>query len=193
MESNIGFFGQFKYVFKGVARPRFFNRLSNQSNFSTIAYAIIMAIVSAVIFWGIMYLRCLGSNGLISQMQNVFKTIPQFTYSSGMMQFDDTTYFASEDNTTYYVIDSTVMNADRKFIDKVEIMVDWSNGVQVYTFNGQSITHIKAFGGTDTIRYSDLFKIIKMPPDFSSKDMDRIKVMDKDIIKKITFNNTLLR
>ena len=174
MESNIGFFGQFKYVFKGVARPRFFNRLSNQSNFSTIAYAIIMAIVSAVIFWGIMYLRCLGSNGLISQMQNVFKTIPQFTYSSGMMQFDDTTYFASEDNTTYYVIDSTVMNADRKFIDKVEIMVDWSNGVQVYTFNGQSITHIKAFGGTDTIRYSDLFKIIKMPPDFSSKDMDRI-------------------
>ncbi|MBO4776036.1 MAG: DUF1189 family protein, partial [Lachnospiraceae bacterium] len=114
MESSTGFFGQFKYVFKGVARPRFFNRLSNQSNFCTIAYAIVMAIVSAVIFWGIIYLRCLGSNGLISQMQNMMKKIPQFTYSSGLMQFEESTYFKDKDRNIYYVFDSTIMNGDRK-------------------------------------------------------------------------------
>ena len=175
MESSTGFFGQFKYVFKGVARPRFFNRLSNQSNFCTIAYAIVMAIVSAVIFWGIIYLRCIGSNGLISQMQNMMKKIPQFTYSSGLMQFEESTYFKDEDRNIYYVFDSTIMNGDRKeALDKVQIMVDWVNGVQIYTFNGQSITHIKALGGHDTIRYSDLFKILKIPPTFSSKDTDSI-------------------
>ncbi len=175
MESSTGFFGQFKYVFKGVARPRFFNRLSNQSNFCTIAYAIVMAIVSAVIFWGIIYLRCLGSNGLISQMQNMMKKIPQFTYSSGLMQFEESTYFKDKDRNIYYVFDSTIMNGDRKeALDKVQIMVDWVNGVQIYTFNGQSITHIKALGGHDTIRYSDLFKILKIPPTFSSKDTDSI-------------------
>jgi len=166
MESNIGLFGQFKYVFKGIIKPRFFNRLANQSTFKVVVYTIIAVIASAVVYWGIVYLRCLGSDGFITQTVNTIKTVPQFSYTGGQVKFEESSFIQLNEN-QYIVFNSEVDNADKAYIDKVEILTDWSNGKSVLAFNGKSITNINVVGMTSTVRYSDLANVIGLPNNFN--------------------------
>ena len=166
MESNIGLFGQFKYVFKGIIKPRFFNRMANQSTFKIVFYTIIAVIASAAVYWGIMYLRCLGGNGFITQTVDTIKTVPQFTYTGGVLKFEESTFIQVGEN-QYVVFNSDIDNADKAYIDKVEILTDWSNGKSVITFNGKSLTSINVVGMTSTLKYSDLANLIGLPNNFN--------------------------
>ena len=165
MESNIGLFGQFKYVFKGIIKPRFFNRLSNQSTFKVVVYTIIAVIASAAVYWGIIYLRCLGGNGFITQTVETIKTVPQFSYTGGILRFEESTFIQINEN-QYVVFNSEIDNADKAYIDKVEILTDWSNGKSVFAFNGKSLTSINMVGMTSTLKYSDIANIIGLPNTF---------------------------
>ncbi len=168
MESNIGFFGQFKYVFKGITKPRFFNRLTNQPNGKAVAYTILMGIVCAVIYWGIIYLQCLGGGGYLNQLKMYLNRIPNFTYGSGQVKFEETAEFKTKNNTNF-IFDSSVQTADWKYTNRVQIMSDWVNGVEIYTFNGSSLMHIGRFGGKKggkIYRYNDIFKILNLPANF---------------------------
>ena len=166
MESNIGLFGQFKYVFKGIIKPRFFNRLANQSTFKVVFYTIIAVIASAAVYWGIIYLRCLGGNGFITQTVDLIKTVPQFTYTGGILKFEENSYIQLNEN-QYLVFNSDIENADKAYIDKVEILTDWSNGKSVFAFNGKSLTSINMVGMTSTLKYSDLANLIGLPNNFN--------------------------
>ena len=165
MESNIGLFGQFKYVFKGLIKPRFFNRLANQSTFIVVFYTIIAVIASAVVYWGIIYLRCLGGNGFITKTVDTIKTVPQFTYTGGQLRFEENTFIQVGEK-QYVVFNSDIENADKAYIDKVEILTDWSNGKSVYAFNGKSLLYINVVGVTSTLKYSDLANVIGLPNNF---------------------------
>ena len=165
MESNIGLFGQFKYVFKGLIKPRFFNRLANQSTFKVVFYTIIAVIASAVVYWGIIYLRCLGGNGFITKTVDTIKTVPQFTYTGGQLRFEENTFIQVGEK-QYVVFNSDIENADKAYIDKVEILTDWSNGKSVYAFNGKSLLYINVVGVTSTLKYSDLANVIGLPNNF---------------------------
>ena len=166
MESNIGLFGQFKYVFKGIIKPRFFNRLANQSTFKVVVYTIIAVIVSAAVYWGIIYLRCLGGNGFITQTVETIKTVPQFTYTGGQVRFEENSYIQVNEN-QYVVFNSDIDNADKAYIDKVEILTDWSNGKSVFAFNGKSLTSINMVGMTSTLKYSDIANMVGLPNNFN--------------------------
>ena len=159
MEGNIGLFGQFKYVFKGLIKPRFFNRLANQSVFKIVVYTIIAVIASAAVYWGIIYLRCLGGNGFITQTVDTIKTVPQFTYTGGVVKFEENSYIQVSEN-QYVVFNSDIDNADKAYIDKVEILTDWSNGKSVFVFNAKSITSINMVGVTSTLKYADIANLI---------------------------------
>ena len=165
MEGNIGLFGQFKYVFKGLIKPRFFNRLANQSTFKVVFYTIIAVIASAVVYWGIIYLRCLGGNGFITKTVDTIKTVPQFTYTGGQLRFEENTFIQVGEK-QYVVFNSDIENADKAYIDKVEILTDWSNGKSVYAFNGKSLLYINVVGVTSTLKYSDLANVIGLPNNF---------------------------
>ena len=166
MESNIGLFGQFKYVFKGIIKPRFFNRLANQSTFKVVVYTIIAVIASAAVYWGIIYLRCLGGNGFITQTVETIKTVPQFTYTGGQVRFEENSYIQVNEN-QYVVFNSDIDNADKAYIDKVEILTDWSNGKSVFAFNGKSLTSINMVGMTSTLKYSDIANMVGLPNNFN--------------------------
>ena len=165
MEGNIGLFGQFKYVFKGIIKPRFFNRLANQSVFCVVAYTIIAVILSAAAYWGITYLRCIGNNGFINDSVAAIKELPDFSYSSGDLVFAESTYIQTGE-TQYMVFNSDVDTADKAYIDKVEILTDWSNGVSVLVFNKKSITSINVVGATSSLKYSDIANILGLPNTF---------------------------
>ena len=166
MEGNIGLFGQFKYVFKGIIKPRFFNRLANQSTFKVVFYTIIAVIASAVVYWGIIYLRCLGGNGFITQTVETIKTVPQFSYTAGQVKFEENSYIQINEN-QYVVFNSDIDIADKAYIDKVEILTDWSNGKSVFAFNGKSLTSINMVGAASTLKYSDIANIIGLPNTFN--------------------------
>ena len=170
MEGNIGLFGQFKYVFKGIIKPRFFNRLANQSTFKIAFYTVIAAIFSAVVYWGILYLRCLGGNGFLTQTVEAIKQVPQFTYTGGIVRFEENTYFQVGEN-QYVVFNSDIDVADKAYIDKVEILTDWSNGKSVLTFNGKTITSINVVGMTSTLKYSDIANMIGLPNVFNREGL----------------------
>jgi len=168
MEDRVGFFGQFGHVFKGVVKPRFFNRLSNQSNFSLVSYIIIMAFVSVVAFWGITYLKCLGGNGLINQTVNQIKEAPQFSYASGKMEFEESSFFkVGENQRINFVFNSTIADADKAYKDKVEILTDWTVGTTVIAFNGNSIAVISPFGGLFKFKYTNVFNVLQFPASFN--------------------------
>lgn len=173
MEGNIGLFGQFKYVFKGIIKPRFFNRLANQSVFCVVAYTIIAVILSATAYWGITYLRCLGNNGFINETVSAIKELPDFNYSSGDLVFAESTYIQTGE-TQYMVFNSDVDNADKAYIDKVEILTDWSNGVSVLVFNKKSITSINVVGATSSLKYSDIANILSLPNTFDKNGFIKI-------------------
>ena len=162
MEGNIGLFGQFKYVFKGIIKPRFFNRLANQSTFKVVFYTIAAVIASAVVYWGIIYLRCLGGNGFINVVVDNIKQVPQFTYTGGIVRFEESTYFQVGES-QYVVFNSDIDVADKAYIDRVEILTDWSNGKTVIAFNGKTITSINVVGMTSTLKYSDIANMIGLP------------------------------
>ena len=166
MESNIGLFGQFKYVFKGLIKPRFFNRLANQSTFKVVIYTIIAVIASAAVYWGIIYLRCLGGNGFITQTVDTIKTVPQFSFTAGTVKFEENTYIQLNEN-QYVVFNSDIDNADKPYIDKVEILTDWSNGKTVIVFNAKSLTSINMVGMTSTLKYADVADLIGLPSTFN--------------------------
>ena len=166
MEGNIGLFGQFKYVFKGLIKPRFFNRLANQSTFKVVIYTIIAVIASAAVYWGIIYLRCLGGNGFITQTVDPIKTVPQFSFTAGTVKFEENTYIQLNEN-QYVVFNSDIDNADKPYIDKVEILTDWSNGKTVIIFNAKSITSINMVGMTSTLKYADVADLIGLPSTFN--------------------------
>jgi len=134
MESNVGFFGQFKYAFKGIIKPRFFNRLTNPHGFGMAIYIAFMAIIAAAAFWGIMYLRCLGPEGFISQTKRSISNMPQFSYQSGEITFEEKTYITGIFN-TYFVFDSNVEKPDDDSISNDEIFTDWSIGHNLVVFN----------------------------------------------------------
>ncbi len=168
MEDRVSFFGQFKHVFKGVVKPRFFNRLSNQSNFSLVSYIIIMAFVSVIAFWGITYLKCLGGNGYISKTVNQIKEVPQFSYASGKMEFEESSFFkVGKNERINFVFDSTVADADKTYKSKVEILTDWNFGATVIAFNGNSISLILPFGGLFKFKYAGIFNILHLPSSFN--------------------------
>ena len=168
MEDRVSFFGQFKHVFKGVVRPRFFNRLSNQSNFSLVSYIVIMAFVSVIAFWGITYLKCLGGNGYISKTVDKIKEVPQFSYASGKMEFEESSFFkVGENERINFVFDSTVADADKAYKSKVEILTDWNFGATVIAFNGNSISLILPFGGLFKFKYAGIFNILHLPSSFN--------------------------
>ena len=166
MEGNIGLFGQFKYVFKGLIKPRFFNRLANQSTFKVVIYTIIAVIASAAVYWGIIYLRCLGGNGFITQTVDTIKTVPQFSFTAGTVKFEENTYIQLNEN-QYVVFNSDIDNADKPYIDKVEILTDWSNGKTVIVFNAKSLTSINMVGMTSTLKYADVADLIGLPSTFN--------------------------
>lgn len=166
MEGNIGLFGQLKYVFKGIIKPRFFNRLANQSTFKVVFYTIFAVILSAVVYWGIIYLRCLGGNGFITQTVETIKTVPQFTYTGGVLKFEENSYIQVGEN-QYVVFNSDIDTADKAYIDKVEILTDWSNGKSVFAFNGKSLTGINMVGMPSTLKYSDIANLIGLPNNFN--------------------------
>ena len=173
MESNIGLFGQLKYVFKGIIKPRFFNRLANQSIFKVVVYTIVAVIASAAVYWGIIYLRCLGGNGFITQTVETIKTVPQFTYTGGLVKFEENSYIQVNEN-QYVVFNSDIDNADKAYIDQVEILTDWSNGKSVIVFNGKSLTNINMVGVTSTLKYSDIANMIGLPNSFNREGLINI-------------------
>ena len=168
MEDRVGFFGQFRHVFKGVVRPRFFNRLSNQSNFSLVSYIIIMAFVSVVVFWGITYLKCLGGNGFINKTVEQIKEVPQFSYSSGKVEFEESSFFkVGQNQKINFVFNSTIADADKIYKGKVEILTDWTVGTTVIIFNGNSMSFISPVGGLFKLKYPSVFNILQFPASFN--------------------------
>ncbi len=174
MEGSVGFFSQFKYVIKGIAKPKYFNRLCNQSKPAFIIYTILMAIVSAAVYWGIIYLFAISPNGFVSQVKSLIQEedVPKFTYVDGKVTFAEKKHFGEDGK--FFIFDSTVDNADAAYIDKAEITVDWSNGVQVFIFNAQSITEIKQFGGTTSVKYADVANMLSLPNKFDREGLVRI-------------------
>ena len=174
MEGSVGFFSQFKYVIKGIVKPKYFNRLGNQSKPAFIIYTILMAIVSAAVYWGIIYLFAISPNGFLAKTTSFLKgdDVPSFTYDNGKVTFFEKRVIGEDGS--YYIFDSSVDNADAAYIDKAEITVDWSNGVQVLIFNGRSMTQIKKFGGTNSINYSDIAKMISLPNQFNKEGLIKI-------------------
>ncbi len=135
MEGNkIGLFGQFKNAFKGVAKPRYFNRMANPSAFGLGVYVFVMALISAVIFWGIMYLRCLGPEGFIAQTKRSISNMPQFSYSDGEINFEKKDYILGPFR-IYFVFNSEIDKADSASVSKDEIYTDWSVGYSLVVFN----------------------------------------------------------
>ena len=140
----------------------------------SIIYTILMAIVSAAVYWGIIYLFAISPNGFLSKTTTFLKgdDIPGFTYDNGKITFDEKKHIGEDG--TYFIFDSSVDKADAAYIDKAEITVDWSNGVQVYIFNGRSLTEIKKFGGTSSVNYADVAKMISLPNQFNKEGLIKI-------------------
>ena len=82
---GIGFFGQIKYILKGIIKPRFFNRLSAQSKGCMIAYMIIMTILSTVVYWGVNYLVTFTGSGFSEDLKQIASGLPEFEYSNGTL------------------------------------------------------------------------------------------------------------
>ncbi|MCR5848996.1 MAG: DUF1189 family protein [Lachnospiraceae bacterium] len=174
MEGSIGFFGQFKYVFKGVIKPRFFNRLGSQSKFCYIGYTVIMAIVSVIVFCGLLYLRTPGSEGFQAKVENAIKSAPNFSYSSGKVVFEENTVVQLGEK-SYLVFNSDIDVPDKDYYGKVEILVDWSTGVRVLIFNGKTIStrvFFKLF--KISVKYTDIANILGLPANFDRDGLARI-------------------
>ncbi|MCR4649286.1 MAG: DUF1189 domain-containing protein [Lachnospiraceae bacterium] len=135
MEGNrIGLFGQFKNAFKGVVKPRYFNRMANPSAIGLGVYVFVMALISAVVFWGIMYLRCLGPEGFIAQTKRAISNMPQFSYSDGEINFEKKDFILGPFN-IYFVFNSEIDKSDAASVSKDEIYTDWGVGYSLVVFN----------------------------------------------------------
>ena len=171
MDRRIGLFGQVKYVFKGLTKPRFFNRLANQSVFCMVVYTIFTTILCAAVFWGIMYLRCLGKGGLVDNVVDTIKNVPQFSYESGQVTFEENTFLKVGDK-LYLVFNSDVVDSDANYKGKVEILTDWRIGNITVAFNQKSFTVIGPLPKiSPKFKYSDLVSAIQLPSSFNREKL----------------------
>ena len=162
MESSVGFFGQFKYVIKGITKPKYFNRLSNQSKPALISYTIIMALVSVIVYFGISFLFVGGDSGVLGKIKKVVDAAPEFTYADGRLDFDEISQV--EIDGVNYIFDSTVNSSTKEYMDKVEIKIDWQHGVRACVFNGRAFTYVSGLRLINLIRpkmiYSKTFNTL---------------------------------
>ena len=127
-----------------------------------------------IAFWGIIYLRCLGGNGYVNRVVNQIDEVPQFSYASGKVEFEESSFFkVGPKQKINFVFNSTVADADKAYKDKVEILTDWTVGSQVIAFNGNSISYISPVGGLLKFKYTNVFNILRFPPSFNREGFIR--------------------
>lgn len=182
MESSVGFFGQIKYIIKGIAKPRFFNRLANQSKGCMIGYMIFMTILSTAVFWGVNYLVNYVGGGINQEVRNVLAGFPDFEYNNGKLVFDDYYIYSTEDGKTSIVADSSMANMTSEYAERVEIQTDWSNGKNVAVLNTNEIGIIQSLGQVSSVAYSDIQPIFGFPNQFKKADFPKVA---ENVIQKI--------
>ena len=155
-ESSVGFFGQFKYVFKGIVKPGFFSKLANQSKFCVGAYTVIMALVSVIVYFGISFLFVSGDTGVLGKIKKVVDAAPEFTYADGRIDFDEVSMV--EIDGVYYIFDSTVNSSTKEYMNKIEIKIDWQHGVRACVFNGRAFTYVGGIRLINAIRPKFIYK-----------------------------------
>lgn len=174
MESSVGFFRQVRYIIRGIAKPRFFNRLSHQSKGCMIGYMIIMTILSTAVFWGVNFLVNYVGGGYVDKAQAVVNEFPSFEYSGGKLVFDESHVYVSEDGKASILADSTKASITGDYIDWVEIQTDWSNGKSVVILNTDTISIIQPLGQVESIGYTELKPIIGFPDSFNKGNFSQV-------------------
>ena len=178
MESSVSFFGQIKYILKGIIKPRFFNRLSAQSKGCMIAYMIIMTILSTVVYWGVNYLVTFTGSGFSEDLKQIASGLPEFEYSNGTLTVDGSYASEIEEGKLSIVVDTSVPNMTPEFRNKAEIKSDWLNGKTVYIFNGKDCSCITSIGQMITTDYTDILAITGISSSFNkgsfAREIDRV-------------------
>lgn len=174
MESSVGFFKQIKYIVKGIAKPRFFNRLSHQSKGCMIGYLIIMTILSTVVFWGINYLVNYVGGGYVDKVKSVSDEFPSFEYNNGKLVFDERYTYVSENGKISIMADSEKTTLSDDYINWVEIQTDWSNGKSVAILNTDTIGIIQPLGQISSVKYTDIQPIIGFPNSFNKGNISQV-------------------
>lgn len=162
MEKKIGMFGQNRYVLKGLIKPRFFNRLAEQGNSKIAGYVILMAVISAILFWGIKVLVINSPNGLVNQTEKEVRNLPVFTYEEYMLSMEGDYEKSNIDRDRFVVVDTSVERPDAEYLRNMCIRIDWSIGKIALVFNSKSMTLILPIGNGKgpTFEYTSLQKIL---------------------------------
>ncbi len=174
MESSVGFFGQIKYIFKGIAKPRYFNRLSHQSRGCMIGYLIIMTVLSTALYCGVSYFTNVMCGKLPDEINKISNMFPAYEYNNGSLTFEKPYIYASGEEKYYITGDSTVSKADKGYLDDIKIQCDWAYGKTIIILNTDSITVILPFGWTTEFNYKNIQTLVGIPAQFSSENMTKI-------------------
>lgn len=174
MESSIGFFGQIKYIVKGIAKPKYFNRLSHQSKGALIGYVIVITIISTLVFWGMRYLSFTLPGGIVPSLKSEISGLSDFSYENGILTFEEQQLIEVEPETEYFIIDTSVAKPDEEYIDRMLIKVDWVNGKSVAIFNGETVTVVSALGRRNTVLYKEATEMLGIPSSFDKAGVPKL-------------------
>ena len=160
MSEKVGIFGGIKYSFKGLFKPKFFNRLSNQPKIAGIGFTILITIFTTAVYWGLMYLIMISGNGAAENVRKQMLTAPDFTYSNGSVTCDEFYLYNNPDETKYFILDSAIDKASDYDWQEYIIKTDWKNGKTILVFNGKTIAIKTGFGATFSGKYNNIVKLL---------------------------------
>lgn len=171
MENKIGFFEQIKYLIKGIAKPRYFNRLSGQSKGCLVGYIIIITIISTAAFWGMKYVGMILPGGLLTQMNKYITDLPSFMYENGTLSCSEYLIRKSDDEKDSFVIDTSIAKPDKAYYDQLGIETEWVIGGRVLVLNGQSATYISEPGTKTELEYKNILEKAGFPASFDNASL----------------------
>lgn len=160
MSEKVGIFGGIKYSIKGLFRPKFFNRLSNQSKAAGIGFTIFVTIFTTIIYWGLTYLVMLSGTGMVENVRKQLILTPNFNYTNGAFTCNEFYMCNSSDETKYFLMDASVGEASDSVWQEYIIKTDWKNGKTIVVFNGQTFAVKTGFGATFKGRYTLVTKLL---------------------------------
>ena len=180
MEKEVGFFKQFLLSFKGIVRPKYFNRMTNQKMVKVVFFAIIMMLLSTAIHGGLSYAKLVVRSGI----DEFINKVPEFSFSNYTLHVTEPQVY-DLGNGEILEINTDFANIDESGASAIRTKTKWNSDTRLLLVCSDRVIMYQEVTGSARIvefeRLADLSKILITFP----------KELNNDNLKSFILSNLL--
>ena len=180
MEKEVGFFKQFLLSFKGIVRPKYFNRMTNQKMVKVVFFAIIMMLLSTAIHGGLSYAKLVVRSGI----DEFINKVPEFSFSNYTLHVTEPQVY-DLGNGEILEINTDFANIDESGASAIRTKTKWNSDTRLLLVCSDRVIMFQEVTGSARIvefeRLADLSKLLFTFP----------KELNNDNLKSFILSNLL--